>query len=295
MKQKANLTHEPDFSKKFKDHLICIKGAGDLATGVAVCLYRAGFYKIVMLEIAKPLAVRRGVAFSEAIFLSKTEVEGVQAVLLDAPDQLQTTWESGKIAVVVDPEGTVLNQEHFHVVIDAIIAKRNLNTSIQDAPLVVALGPGFTAGLDTNFVIETHRGNSLGKIIKFGKALENTGIPGVLMGYDKERVLKSPQDGNFTTNLNIGNSVKKSQIVGYVAGEPVIAQLDGVIRGLLRTNTFIQKGTKLGDIDPRIDKSLCHLISDKANLLGESVLTVILEEYRKNKNKTKKNGITLWQ
>ena len=234
-----------------KNLRICIKGAGDIATGVAIRLYMSGFTRIVMLETEMPLAVRRTVAFSEAIYLTETAVEGVVAKRVGRMDQIEAAWKSAFIPVMVDPDWQILQQTSIDVVVDAILAKRNLGSHLNEATLVIGMGPGFTAGIDVHRVIETQRGHSLGKVIRSGQAIANTGIPGGIAGYTIERVLKSPHAGIFTTDMDIGDIVRTGQTVGQVAGASVVARIDGIVRGLLRSGTEISQGTKLGDIDPR--------------------------------------------
>ena len=258
---------------------ICIKGAGDLATGVATRLYASGFSRIVMLETPVPMSVRRAVSFSEAVYLKEKIVEGVLAKRVDHPDQVETAWKAGWIPVMVDPRWQLLTKVTVEVVIDAIIAKWNLGSQISDAPLVIGLGPGFTAGEDVHRVIETHRGHHLGRVIRSGKATPNTGVPGSIAGYAVERLLRSPVPGIFTTDRDIGDLVSKGEFVGRVAGVPVIAQIGGVLRGLLRSGTKVRQGTKIGDIDPRNQVPNCRFVSDKARAIGGGVLESILETF----------------
>ena len=206
-------------------------------------------------------------------------VEGVMAKRVEHPDQVDAAWKAGWIPVMVDSGWRMLQIIGFDVLVDAIVAKRNLGTRLTDAPLVIGLGPGFTAGIDVHCVIETHRGHQLGRVIRSGRALPNTGIPGAIAGFDIERVLRSPEPGIFTTNLDIGELVTAGRHVGQVAGAPVPALIDGVLRGLLRSGTKVERGTKLGDIDPRKEISACRLVSDKARAIGGGVLEAILESF----------------
>ncbi|TKB06774.1 selenium-dependent molybdenum cofactor biosynthesis protein YqeB [Desulforhopalus sp. IMCC35007] len=260
-----------------KNLRICIKGAGDIATGIAVRLYMSGFTRILMLETERPLAVRRTVSFSEAIYLAETTVEGIVAKQVERLDQIEATWQGACIPVMIDPDWQTLRQRPFDVVVDAILAKKNLGSHCNEAPLVIGMGPGFTAGTDVHRVVETHRGHNLGRVIRSGQAAANTGIPGGVSGYTIERVLKSPHAGIFTTDMDIGDLVKTGRVVGQVAGVSVVAGIDGVLRGLLRSGTEISQGTKIGDIDPREDPAYCFSVSDKARCLGGSVLEAILE------------------
>ncbi|MCP4195545.1 MAG: EF2563 family selenium-dependent molybdenum hydroxylase system protein, partial [Proteobacteria bacterium] len=254
-------------------------GAGDLSTGVAVRLFKAGFRRILMLETKIPMAVRRRVAFSEAVYIRKKTVENIQAVSIDETGQIDDAWQNRTIPVLVDPKARVLGQMDFAVLVDAVIAKRNLGTSILDANLVIGMGPGFTAGKDVHCVIETQRGPDLGRIIRNGSASPNTGIPGRVQGFDVQRVLRSPADGIFISSRKIGHSICKDDIVGEVAGQAVYSRMDGVLRGLLRNDTSVRQGTKLGDIDPERDNLELDSISDKAGVLGDAVLKTVLETF----------------
>lgn len=263
---------------------ICIKGAGDLATGVAVRLHGSGFTRILLLETETPMSVRRAVSFSEAVYLQEKIVEGVLARRISHPGQIEPAWEAGCVPVMVDPEWRVLKRESFDVVVDAIVAKHNLGTRMTDARLVIGLGPGFSAGGDVHRVVETHRGHFLGRVIRRGEAIANTGIPGNIGGFDVERVLRSPACGIFTTNLDIGDVVTAGQVIGEVAGVAVCARIVGVLRGVLRSATPVGRGTKIGDVDPRKDPAACRLVSDKARAIGGGVLEAILETFLKTKN-----------
>lgn len=258
---------------------ILIKGAGDLATGIAATLFRNGF-QIVMTEIQAPMTVRRKVAFSNAVYEKQSSVEGIEAVLVHDMTGIQKAWDNEKIPVIVDEMAEIKEEFKPDVVIDAIMAKRNLGTQMTDAQLVIGIGPGFTAGEDCHYVIETMRGETLGKVIKKGCALKNTGVPGNVGGYTIERLLQACDEGVFLPVIQIGDHVEKGQIVGYVGTKEIRSNLDGVIRGLLKAGLYVSKGMKLGDVDPRNDVSLCYKISDKAEKLGDSVQKVI-KEWRK--------------
>lgn len=262
----------------FSQLTIAIKGAGEMASAVAWRLYQAGLRRIFMLEVPAPRAVRRRVAFCEAVHEGQQTVEGVTAVLTDAR-AVAAAWQAGHIAVLVDPRWRSLAPLAPDVLVDAILAKRNLGTHLQDAPLVIGLGPGFTAGLDTHAVIETQRGHDLGRILTSGGAAPNTGRPGRIGGYDEERVLRAPADGTFEARLPIGQMVRCDETVGEVDGRPVPARIDGVLRGLLRSGTAVEKGLKLGDIDPRGQIAYCNTISDKARAISGSVLEAVLRLY----------------
>lgn len=258
-----------------RDSIIIVRGAGDLATGVIYPLARCGF-RVLATEIAQPTAIRRSVAFSEAIYEKTAEVEGVTARKIEDLSGAEGCWERGEVPVLCDPAADCVRTLQPEIFVDAAIAKRNLGTSIDMAPLVIALGPGFTAGADADAVIETQRGHNLGRIITEGTAAANTGIPGIVGGYGRERVIHSGNAGVFRAVCRIGDTVHKGQILAYVDDQPVPASLDGVLRGLLRSGLTVPAGFKIADIDPRIEeKNNCFTISDKARALGGSVLTVI--------------------
>jgi xanthine dehydrogenase accessory factor len=262
-----------------KELIIAIKGAGEMATGVAWRLFRSNFKNIFMLEIKNPLAVRRQVSFCEAIYDEKINVEGVEAIKAYQPDEIQNAWDIGCIPVTVDPDWKFIRAIQPHVVVDAIMAKKNLGTSMSEAPLVIALGPGFEAGKDAHMVIETQRGHTLGSIILNGSAEPDTGKPGSINGYTEERILRSPCSGIFNSTLNIGAVVKQGDVMGHVNGKPVVAKIDGILRGLIKNNMMVSAQFKIGDIDPRENKNYCNTISEKARAIGGGVLEAILRKY----------------
>lgn len=265
--------------KALKDRVIVIKGAGEMATGVACRLYRANFRRILMLETPSPLAVRRQVSFCEAIHEKTMTVEGIEAVRVSEEAELQRAWEAGKIAVRVDPQGESIRRYKPDVLIDATLAKRNIGTSAADAPLVIALGPGFVAGRDCHVVIETNRGHDLGRLITAGQAAANTGIPGNIGGYTRERVVRAPADGLFTAARQIGDPVRKGEVIGRVGTAEVTAPIDGILRGLIRPGSRVTGSLKIGDIDPRGEAGYCDTISEKARALGGAVLEALLAAY----------------
>jgi xanthine dehydrogenase accessory factor len=264
---------------ELKELRIIMRGAGDLATGVALRLHRSGFKRLLLLETKHPLAVRRMVSFSEAINQGEASVEDVTARCLDDTGQLKEWIPANEIPVLVDPEGKAIRELQPDIVIDAIIAKRNTGTGINDAELVIGLGPGFTAGTDVHCVIETMRGHGLGRVIRDGTALPDTRIPGNIGGYTHERLLRAPEDGLFETGYSIGDSVRQGECIATVNSSPVNAKISGVIRGLLRDKTPVNQGTKLGDIDPRGKTAFCTTSSDKAMAVGGGVLEAILNHY----------------
>lgn len=255
--------------------LAIIKGAGDLASGVAVRLHRAGV-KLVMTEIEKPTAIRRTVSFCRAVWEGQAQVEDVRARLAADVGEALHIVQGGDIAVLVDPEAACVQELMPDAVIDAMLLKRNLNTRIGDAPAVIALGPGFTAGEDCHAVVETMRGHDLGRVLLRGAAQPNTGVPGNVGGYTGERILRAPRAGLWRTSLAIGASVQAGDVVATVDGEAVRAPLSGVLRGLLPDGTPVAAGMKSGDVDPRGIQEYCETISDKARSIGGGVLEVLL-------------------
>ncbi len=225
-----------DEEKSLKDLVILIKGAGEMATGVASRLFRSNMKRILMLETAAPLAVRRSVSFCEAVREQTIVVEGIEAVRVDNDAGIVEAWRTGKISVRVDPQSESILRYKPDILVDAILAKRNVGTSIRDAPLVIALGPGFIAGKDCHIVVETNRGHNLGRLITSGAAEANTGIPGNIGGFSKERVLRSPADGLFVTQKRIGDAVYEREVIGHVGNAQVYAEIDGILRGLIKPN-----------------------------------------------------------
>ena len=255
--------------------LVLIKGAGDLATGTAVRLARAGF-RVVMTDLARPTAVRRTVAFSQCLYDGTAAVEGLTARRAESPAEAETILAAGAIPVLADPAANILKELPFDAVVDAILAKRNLGTRITDAPIVLALGPGFTAGADCHGVIETQRGHDLGRLILSGSAAPNTGVPGNVGGYTVERLIRAPADGAFEPLAAIGDRVEAGAPVARVAGETVRAQISGVVRGMLPAGLAVTRGMKAGDIDPRCEVRHCFTVSDKARAIGGGVLEGLL-------------------
>ena len=255
---------------------ILIRGAGDIATGIALRLYRAGM-QVVMTDLPAPTAIRRTVCFSQAIILGEMTVEDVTARRAETPDQAEALLAQGLIPVLADPDCTCRTRLRPDALVDAILAKRNLGTKKDDAPIVVGIGPGFTAGEDCHAVVETMRGHYLGRVIREGSAIPNTGIPGLIGGFAGERVLRAPADGVFHQLLDIGAQVKMGDIAATVDGQPMACTLDGVLRGILAEGTPVHKGMKAGDIDPRCAVEHCYCASDKALAVGGGVLEALLD------------------
>lgn len=253
---------------------VLIKGAGDLATGIAYRLYKGG-YKIIMTEIAVPTAVRRSVSFSRAVYEEQAVVENVCAKLVDSIEQAYEIQSKKQIPIFVDEKAEIEKEYKPDVVIDAIIAKKNTGTTIEEAPLVIGVGPGFIAGKDCHRVVETKRGHYLGRVIEQGCAIPNTGIPGDIGGFTTERIIRATADGRFEPIVAIGDVVKKGQCVAYSGGVPIYAKMSGLVRGMLQSGIQVKKGMKSGDIDARSEKDHCFTISDKARAIGGGVLEAI--------------------
>lgn len=255
---------------------VVIRGAGDIATGIALRLWRAHI-QVVMTEISRPTAIRRTVCFSQAVVLGETKVEDVTARGAESEKEALSLLKQGILPVLVDPEGACLPRLCPDAVVDAILAKKNLGTSITDAPVVIGVGPGFTAGVDCHAVVETMRGHYLGRVIHEGTAIPNTGIPGLIGGFAGERVLRAPADGVFHQLLDIGAQVKMGDVAATVNGVPMRCTLDGILRGILAEGTTVHEGMKAGDIDPRCELRHCFCASDKALAVGGGVLEALLD------------------
>ncbi|MDU4883862.1 selenium-dependent molybdenum cofactor biosynthesis protein YqeB [uncultured Clostridium sp.] len=261
--------------------MVLIKGAGDLATGIAYRLKKSGF-DVVMTEIHKPTTVRRTVAFSQAVFDNEIVIEGIKGVKVNNINEIYEEIREGNIPIIIDEKAEIIKELRPNVVVDAIIAKKNLGTSIEDAPIVIGVGPGFEAKVDCHLVVETKRGHYLGKVIEEGSAIPNTGVPGNIGGYTRERIIRASSNGKIKPLVAIGDFVKKGDIVAYIDGIEVLAEIDGIVRGMLQEGIEVFKGMKSGDIDPRCEKDHCFTISDKARSIGGGVLEAIM--YMSNNN-----------
>ena len=253
---------------------ILIRGAGDLATGIASRLYGAG-HQILMTEIENPLTVRRTVALSRAVYEGSAQVEEMRGIFAKGQEDAEKILSSGDIAVLVDEEAACRRWFCPDVIVDAILAKKNLGTRITDAPFVIGVGPGFTAGKACHCVVETKRGHTLGNIIWRGSAIPNTGVPGNIAGYTIERLIRSGADGRLEPRAEIGDYVEKGDVVAVTGGVPVYAQMTGIVRGMLQDGVQVNKNLKIGDIDARAEVSHCHTISDKARAIGGGVLEAV--------------------
>jgi xanthine dehydrogenase accessory factor len=259
----------------FEDVRVVIKGAGDLATGVAARLWRSGF-PVVLTELAQPLTIRRTVAFAEAVYAGEVKVEEIIARRASDLADIESAWQAHVVPVLTGCDDEYVGAVKPTVLVDATLSKRNTGTRLTDAPFVIGLGPGFTAGQDVHAVVETNRGHYLGRVLWSGSAQLDTGVPGDIAGFGRERVIYAPADGVFEHRLNIGVVVHAGDVVGRAGQTPVPAPIAGVLRGLIHDGVPVQAGLKIGDVDPRAASDHCCTISDKALALGGGVLEAIL-------------------
>jgi len=265
---------------KLNDILVVIRGGGDLATGVAVRVFRAGF-SVMILEVEHPTVIRLPVSFARAVYEGKAMVEDIEAILIPSWEKAEDIIKQGKVPVLVDPEGYCIEKLSPTVIVDAILAKRNLGTRKDQAPLVIGLGPGFTAGEDVDVVIETKRGHNLGRVYYQGQAASDTGVPGEVGGESKRRLLRAPAKGKIVPLHQIGDLVKAGEIIAEVEGIPLKAEISGVLRGLIYPQSWVTKGMKVGDIDPRGIREYCFTVSDKARSIGGAVLEAVCANLNK--------------
>ncbi len=255
--------------------LVLIRGAGDLASGIAVRLFKSGF-QVVMTELADPLAVRRAVSFSEAVLVKRVQVEGVTGEFVLQPGEVKRVLQSGAVPVLVDPDLVFLDEIKPDVVVDARMQKAPPREGKEMATLVIGLGPGFKAGENCHAVIETKRGHHLGRVIWSGPPQDNTSQPGIVEGYGAERVLRAPLSGKVQTGAQIGDRVKKGAIIAMVGNQAVFSPFDGILRGLIKPGSIVEAGMKIGDVDPRDDPTIWSQVSDKSRAIGGAVLEAIL-------------------
>ncbi len=265
--------------------IIVVRGGGDIASGTIQKLHRSGF-SVLVLETEAPAAIRRKAAFSEAVYEGSWIVEDIKAVKVNNMDEIASCFNEGLVPVLVDPYCNIIPVIKPLAVVDAILAKKNLGTSKNMAPITIGLGPGFTAGKDVHIVIETKRGHNLGRLIFNGCAAENTGIPGNILGYTSERVVYSPSDGIIENMREIGNLVYRGELLAMVSSEQIVAPIDGILRGIIRSRCRVSKGIKLLDIDPRIDEpDNYRTISEKARNIAGGVLEAVLYMINKETQK----------
>lgn len=272
--------------------LIIVRGGGDIATGTIYKLKKCGF-SVLILEIAHPSAIRRNVAFSEAVYEGYSKVEDMECFLAQDEDEAERFLKEDKLTMLIDPKGNCLKRFKPVAVVDAILAKKNLGTTRDMAPITIALGPGFTAGQDCDAVVETMRGHKLGRVIYEGKASANTGVPGMIGGYAAERVIHAPAAGILHNIAKITDIVEEGQPIAWIEGADgtrteVPASLSGLLRGLIREGYPVTKGFKMADIDPRLNEyENCFTISDKARCIAGGVVEayfVLKQQLEKEKS-----------
>jgi xanthine dehydrogenase accessory factor len=259
----------------FNRAMVLVRGGGDLASGAIYRLHRAGF-PVIVTELPTPILVRRTVSFGEAVYNGAMTVEGVTARLVDRIEAVPDVLAANEIVVVVDTDGMAIVRLKPIVVVDARMEKVNRGTTINDAPLVVALGPGYTAGLDCHAIIETNRGHHLGRVIETGSAEPDTGEPGAVQGQTHSRVLRSPTNGHVHGLVMIGDSVQTGDVIAAVGDQPIVAAFSGVLRGLINERVAVKAGMKVGDLDPRAKREHCFSISDKSLAVGGGVLEAVM-------------------
>ena len=274
-----------------KDIKVLVRGAGDIASGVIWNLAYAGF-KVVCIDVEKPSCIRTEVAFSSAIYEGVKTLGNVTCVYIKDEKDIEKVWNDGNVALLIDSEAKILEGFNFDVVVDAILAKKNLGTKIDMANLVIGVGPGFTVNRDCHFAIETMRGHNLSKIYEIGSPIPDTGTPGLVAAHGADRVMHSPCEGIFHNVHKIGDEVKQDEVLTRIEeienGKPtgkfimLTASINGLLRGILRDGFHAKKGMKVADIDPRLSEyDNCFTISDKARSIGAAVVTTILHAYNK--------------
>jgi len=254
-----------------------IWGGGDLASGASLRLFRIGI-RVLVVETTQPLAVRRSVSFAQAVYDGETQIEGVTGKLIGEPSEMSACWNEGIIPVIVDPELDLMENYRPLVLIDARMRKRYVDLPLDLAEMVVGLGPGFIVGQNCHAAVETNRGHFLGRVYWEGSPEADTGVPGKVQAYTKERVLHAPTAGEVVTHVKIGDTVKAGDPLLSVEGERVSAPFDGVVRGLIHAGIIARKGMKVGDVDPRPETFRCWYVSEKSLAIGGGVLEAILTQ-----------------
>ena len=260
------------------DLKVLIRGGGEMASGIAHRLHQSRM-KVLITDVSAPTAVRRTLAFAEAVYLGSQTIENVTAVLVKDLAAADIEWQRGHIPLLVDPDARSCEIFVPDVLVDAIMAKKNSTTKLCDAPFVIGVGPGFVAGINAHAVVESNRGYNLGRVIWNGSAEPDTGVPATISGHAEARVFRAPRSGCFTGFREIGDHVESGDCVAEVDGVPIKAQISGMIRGMLRSGIAVAAGVKAGDIDPRGERAYCYAISDKARAIGGGVLEAILHSF----------------
>lgn len=264
--------------------LVVVRGGGDIASGSIARLFNAGF-RVVVLETAQPTVIRGAVSFAQAVYEGSVIIDGIEAVSAEDHQDINRILERGAVPVVVDPKGKIISVLKPFAVVDGILAKENLGTDRNMAPIVIGLGPGFEAGKDVDAVIETNRGHNLGRVIMKGKPEPNTGVPGIIGGEADKRVVRASAAGRVKVKKKIGDMVKTGDLIAVIEGNEVRSQLNGVLRGIIHDGMEVPLGFKIGDVDPRGIVENCFTISDKARAVGGGTLEAILALKRINKRK----------
>jgi xanthine dehydrogenase accessory factor len=259
----------------FDRALIVVRGGGDLASGAIYRLHRAGF-PVIVTELETPLFVRRSVSYGEAVYSGSIIVEGITARLAESVEAVQPVLDAGEIPVLIDPEGKIITHLHPSIIVDGRMAKVNLGTAIHDAPLVIGMGPGFTAGIDCHAAIETQRGHTLGRVIYDGSPEPDTGIPGAVKDQTNARVLRAPVEGYVQPLAAIGDRLEAGQAIAQMGQTAITAPFAGVLRGLIHQRVNVTPGMKIGDVDPRAQRENCFTISDKSLAIGGAALEALL-------------------
>lgn len=259
-----------------------VRGGGDLATGIIYRLWKVGF-SVLCLEVEKPLVIRRTVSAAQAVFDGCYSIEDMQVKHIQTIDEFTKNQNCKDPCILIDPEGNSISELEPEIVVDAIMAKKNIGTHIKMADIVIGVGPGFCAGKDVHAVVETKRGHYLGRVIYDGSAQPNSGVPGIVMGYGRERVIYANSEGRFEPEKEIGDYVNSGDIIGSIGKEKLQAPIAGVIRGLIHDSIYITNGLKMADIDPRGEKNHCFTISDKALSVAGGVLEAVFHLAKKSR------------
>lgn len=257
---------------------ILIRGGGDLASGIAFRLHRVG-WNILITEIEKPLALRRSVSFASAIYTNEIIVEGIKGIFVKNENQITECIRKREIPVIISPEKFQFDSFNPDVVVDARMLKKFVDYNLAAKPMIIGLGPGFDTGKNCHVVIETNRGHYLGRAIWQGSAIPDTGIPGTVSQKSNERVLRAPISGTIKSYSPLGTFFNKGEIIGYIDDQPILAPFDGCLRGLMHDGIYVEKGLKIGDLDPRLDQNIINYISEKALAIAGGVLEAVLTYY----------------
>jgi xanthine dehydrogenase accessory factor len=261
-------------TRRFLRNRVVVRGAGEMASGVIRHLFGSGF-EVIALEVPFPVCIRRYVCYAEALFEGEVTAEGITAVLVNSVEEASVAAGDGRVPVLVDPTASQLPVLAPMAVVDGRMLKRDIDADLAMAPIVIGLGPGFVAGENCHAAVETNRGDDLGRVYFTGCPRSDTGFPAPVGGFSRQRVLRSPADGEFISNCRITDLVKAGQILGDVAGLSVVSEIDGIVRGLVHDGLMVTVGQKIGDVDPRCEKERCYKMSEKANAIGKGTLEAI--------------------